>query len=52
MESTGVDWEPGFNILEGHLSVLLVNARHIKAVPGRKADVRDCAWLADLLRHG
>ena len=52
MESTGVDWEPGFNILEGHLSVLLVNARHIKAVPGRKTAVRDCAWLADLLRHG
>ena len=52
MESTGVYWKPGFNILEGPLSVLLVNARHIKAVPGRKADVRDCAWLADLLRHG
>jgi transposase len=42
MESTGVYWKPVFNILEGHLSVLLVNARHIKAVPGRKTDVRDC----------
>lgn len=52
MESTGVYWKPVFNILEGHLSVLLVNARHIKAVPGRKTDVRDCEWLADLLRHG
>jgi transposase len=38
--------------LEGHLDVLLVNARHIKAVPGRKTDVRDCEWICDLLRHG
>ena len=52
MESTGVYWKPVFNILEGVLSVILVNARHIKAVPGRKTDVRDCEWLADLLRHG
>lgn len=52
MESTGVYWKPVFNLLEGHLAVLLVNARHIKAVPGRKTDVRDCEWLADLLRHG
>jgi transposase len=41
-----------FNILEGVLEVILVNARHVKAVPGRKTDVRDCEWLADLLRHG
>ena len=41
-----------FNILEGLQTVILVNARHIKAVPGRKTDVRDCEWLADLLRHG
>lgn len=41
-----------FNPLEGALEVLLVNARHIKAVPGRKTEVRDCEWLADLLRHG
>src|SRR2546425_10109828 len=52
MESTGVYWKPIFNVLEGLLSVILVNARHIKAVPGRKTDVRDCEWLADLLRHG
>ena len=52
MESTGVYWKPIFNVLEGLLSVILVNARHIKAVPGRKTDVRDCEWLADLVRHG
>src|SRR5205809_1436979 len=52
MESTGVYWKPIFNVLEGLLSVILVNARHVKAVPGRKTDVRDCEWLADLLRHG
>ena len=51
IESTGVYWKPVFNILEGPLSVILVNARDVKAVPGRKTDVRDCAWLADLLRH-
>lgn len=52
IESTGVYWKPVFNILEGVLEVVLVNARHVKAVPGRKTDVRDCEWLADLLRHG
>src|SRR5262249_53922489 len=52
IESTGVYWKPVFNLLEGGLEVILVNARHIKAVPGRKTDVRDCEWLADLLRHG
>jgi transposase len=52
IESTGVYWKPVFNILEGMLEVVLVNARHVKAVPGRKTDVRDCEWLADLLRHG
>jgi len=52
MESTGVYWKPIFNVLEGLLRVILVNARHIKAVPGRKTDVRDCEWLADLVRHG
>ena len=52
IESTGVYWKPVFNILESLLKVILVNARHIKAVPGRKTDVRDCEWLADLLRHG
>src|SRR5205085_9157322 len=43
---------PVFNILEGSVEVMLVNARHVKAVPGRKTDVKDCEWLADLLRHG
>lgn len=52
IESTGVYWRPVFNILEGLMEVILVNARHVKAVPGRKTDVRDCEWLADLLRHG
>lgn len=52
IESTSVYWKPVFNILEGVLTVILVNARDAKAVPGRKTDVRDCAWLADLLRHG
>lgn len=52
IESTGVYWRPVFNILEGSISVMLVNARHVKAVPGRKTDVKDCEWLADLLRHG
>ena len=52
IESTGVYWRPVFNRLEDHLTVLLVNAHHIKAVPGRKTDVRDCDWICDLLRHG
>ncbi|MDQ3686746.1 MAG: IS110 family transposase [Acidobacteriota bacterium] len=52
IESTGVYWKPVFNILEATLAVILVNARDVKAVPGRKTDVRDCEWLADLLRHG
>lgn len=52
MESTGVLWKPVFNLLEGSFEVLLVNARHIKAVPGRKTDVKDCEWLAQLLEHG
>jgi len=52
MESTGVYWQPVFNLLEGSVSVILANAHHIKAVPGRKTDVKDCEWLADLLAHG
>jgi transposase len=52
MESTGVYWKPVFNILEGVCEVLLVNAHHIKAVPGRKTDVKDCEWIAELLEHG
>jgi len=52
MESTGVFWRPVFNILESQCTVILVNAEHIKAVPGRKTDVRDCEWIAQLLEHG
>ena len=52
MESTGVYWHPIWNVLEGTLELVLANARHIKAVPGRKTDVKDCAWIAELLRHG
>jgi transposase len=53
MESTGVYWQPVYNLLESlDLTVLVVNAQHIKAVPGRKTDVKDAEWLADLLRHG
>jgi transposase len=51
-ESTGVYWRPIFNLLEGEMTVLLVNAQHIKAVPGRKTDVKDAEWIADLLQHG
>lgn len=52
MESTGVYWKPVYNVLEGVCDVMLVNAHHIKQVPGRKTDVKDCEWIADLLRHG
>ena len=52
IESTGVYWKPVFNLLDGEVEVILVNARHIKAVPGRKTDVKDCEWIADCLRHG
>jgi len=52
VESTGVYWKPVFNILDGVCTVFVVNAQHIKAVPGRKTDVSDAAWIADLLQHG
>lgn len=52
MESTGVYWKPVFNLLENDVEVMIVNARHFKNVPGRKTDIRDCEWLAGLLRHG
>lgn len=45
-------WKPIYNLLEGHFKLLVVNAQHIKAVPGRKTDVRDAEWIADLLQHG
>jgi transposase len=52
MESTGVFWKPVYNLLENQFTLLLANAQHIKQVPGRKTDVKDCEWIADLLRHG
>jgi len=52
LESTGVYGKPVWNLLEGQFEVLLVNAQHIKAVPGRKTDQRDSEWIADLLQHG
>src|SRR5260370_24381596 len=52
MESTGVYWKPIFHVLEGEFEIFLVNAQHMKAVPGRKTDVKDAEWIADLLQHG
>ncbi len=52
MESTGVYWKPVYYLLEDAFTVLLVNAAHMKNVPGRKTDVSDCAWIAQLLEHG
>jgi transposase len=52
MESTASYWKPIFNVLEGHLEVLIVNAQHLKAVPGKKTDIKDAEWIADLLQHG
>lgn len=52
MESTGVYWKPVYNLLEDEFTTMVVNAQHIKAVPGRKTDVKDAEWIAELLRHG
>ena len=52
LESTGVYWRPIFNLLEDQCTVILANAAHVKAVPGRKTDVRDSEWLLELLQHG
>lgn len=52
MESTGEFWKPVYNLLEGNFELLVVNAKHMKQVPGRKTDVKDAEWIADLLRHG
>jgi transposase len=52
MESTGIYWRPIFNLLEAEFTVLLANAKHIKHVPGRKTDIKDAQWLAQLLQHG
>jgi transposase len=52
MESTGVYWKPVYNLLEGRFGVVLVNAHYLKKVPGRKTDVKDCEWIAQLMQHG
>src|SRR5216110_3705129 len=52
MESTGVYWKPVYAVLEGTFELIVANAQHIKNVPGRKTDVKDAEWIADLLRHG
>lgn len=52
VESSGSYWKPLYNLLEGRFELLIVNARHLKLVPGRKTDVKDAEWIADLLRHG
>lgn len=52
LESTGEYWKPVYNLLEGNMTVLVVNAQHVKHVPGRKTDVQDAEWLAELLAHG
>ena len=52
MESTGVYWKPVWNLLEDRVKLMLINAQHIKQVPGRKTDVKDSQWIAQLLQHG
>ena len=52
MESTEVYWKRIYNILEGQFEVLVANAHHLKAVPGRKTDVKNAEWIAELLKHG
>src|SRR4051794_40998091 len=52
MESTGVYWHPVYFALEGQFELIVGNAQHIKNVPGRKTDVKDCDWISDLARHG
>jgi transposase len=52
MESTGIYWWPIYNLLEAQFTVLVFNARHLKAVPGRKTDAKDAEWIAALLQYG
>ena len=52
MESTGVFWKPVWNLLEDRFALMLVNAQHVRQVPGRKTDLTDCQWIAELLEHG
>lgn len=51
MESTGVYWKPVWNVLEANFHVVLANAQHIRAVPGRKTDTKDCQWITELLAY-
>jgi transposase len=52
MEATGIYWKPVYAVLEDGFDLIVSNAHHIKNVPGRKTDVKDSEWIADLLRHG
>jgi transposase len=52
MESSGVYWKPVWHVLDGHFALVLANAMHIRNIPGRKSDVNDATWIADLLAHG
>lgn len=52
MEATGIYWKPVWHVLEGEVELLLANAAHIRAMPGRKSDTNDATWMADLLAHG
>ena len=52
LEATGVYWKPVWHVLEAHCTLLLANPAHVRAIPGRKSDMNDAAWLADLLAHG
>jgi transposase len=52
MESIGVHWRPVYTVLEGHFELIVGNARHMRNVPGRKTDVKDAEWIADLVPHG
>ncbi len=52
MENTGVYWKPVYNRLEGRFTIIVANAQRVKIMPGRKTDVKDCEWIADLLQHG
>src|SRR2546426_7261747 len=52
MESSGVYWKPVWHVLDGHFELVLANAMHIRNIPGRKSDVNDATWIADLLAHG
>src|SRR5689334_18302581 len=52
MEATGIYWKPVWHLLEGYVKLVLANAQHVRNVPGRKTDVNDAAWLAELLAHG